>query len=144
MRKIKIWGLLGGIIAALYGSGSYHASPILGKVQSIGAIWFLLALFWCRVIFNVIACKSKYKYSIAGVIAVVATLMDRYIINLPFAVLPGLSAMMFYLIGDWLRNHKVSNLVVVICIVCWLISINYSRIWMVQCHYESLLSLNIC
>lgn len=128
--------ILGGIIAALYGSGSYHASPILGKVQSIGAIWFLLALFWCRVIFNVIACKSKYKYSIAGVIAVVATLMDRYIINLPFAVLPGLSAMMFYLIGDWLRNHKVSNLVVAICIVCWLISINYSRIWMVQCHYE--------
>lgn len=128
--------IIGGIIAALYGSGSGHASPILGNVQPIGAIWFLLALFWCRVVYNVIACRTKYKYIVAGVIAIMATLMDRYVINLPFAVLPGLSAMMFFLIGDWLRDHKVSKIVIAVCMVCWVISIVYSRIWMVQCHYE--------
>lgn len=128
--------IMGGIIAALYGSGSGHASPILGKIQPIGAIWFLIALFWCRVVYNVIACKTNHKFIVAGFIAVLATLIDRYVINLPFALLPGLSAMMFFLIGDWLKNHKVSNIVIVICMVCWLISIIYSRIWMVQCHYE--------
>ena len=129
--------IMGGVIAAFYGSGSgYHSSPILGKIQPIGAIWFLLALFWCRVIYNVIACKTKYKFVIAGLIAVLATLMDRYVINLPFAVLPGLSAMMFYLIGDWLRNHKISSIVIAVCLVCWVISIICSRISMARCYYE--------
>lgn len=136
VKDINTSVIMEGVIAALYGSGSGHSSPILGKVQHIGAIWFLLALFWCRVIYNIIVCKSNYKYIVAGVIAVLATLMDRYVINLPFAILPGLSAMMFFLIGDWLRNHKVSNIGIAICMICWLISILYSRIWMVQCHYE--------
>jgi fucose 4-O-acetylase-like acetyltransferase len=43
---------------------------------------------------------------------------------------------MFFLIGDWIRTHKVQNIVIAVCFVCWVISIAYSRIWMVQCHYE--------
>lgn len=40
------------IIAAIYGSGSQsHSSPIFGDMPSIGAIWFLLAMFWCRLFF---------------------------------------------------------------------------------------------
>lgn len=125
-----------GAFAALYGSGSAHSSLLFGNVQPIGAIWFLLALFWCRGVYNYIACKTKNKFVVAGVVALLATLTDRYIINLPFAVLPGLSAMMFYLIGDWLRNHKVSNGLIVVCMICWVISILYSHISMVRCHYE--------
>ena len=45
------------IIKAVYGTGSAHHSPVFGRAPSIGAIWFLLALFWCRSVYNVIACK---------------------------------------------------------------------------------------
>ncbi|MBQ1702770.1 MAG: acyltransferase family protein, partial [Prevotella sp.] len=47
-----------GIISALFGSGAGHFSPIWGNLPAIGAIWFLLALFWCRVVYNYIACKT--------------------------------------------------------------------------------------
>ena len=127
--------IMGGIIAALYGSGTTHTSPILGNVQPIGAIWFLLALFWCRVVYNAISCNTKYRFLVAGIIAVLAILLDRYVINLPFAILPGLSAMMFYLVGDWLRNNKATIFLIVLCLVCWVISLLYSRIIMVACHY---------
>ena len=127
---------INGVVSALYGSGSNHDSPILGNVPHVGAIWFLLALFWCRVVYNIISCKTHNTLLVAGVVAVLATLTDRYFINLPFAILPGLSAMMFYLIGDWLRNHRLSNFVIAICLICWIISVLYSHISMVSCHYE--------
>ena len=124
-----------GIVSALFGSGSGHSSLIWGKKPAIGAIWFLLALFWCRVIYNYIACKTKQKYIIAGFVAILATLIDRYLINLPLAILPGLSGMMFYLIGDWLKSHRISYYLIFLCLICWIISICSSHIWMVQCHY---------
>ena len=124
------------IISALFGSGSSHSSLIWGKMPAIGAVWFLLALFWCRVIYNFIACKTQHKYLIVSFVAILATIIDRYLINLPFTILPGLSAMMFYLVGDWLKNHNVPIYIIIICLVCWIMSILYSHIWMVQCHYE--------
>lgn len=124
-----------GIISALFGSGAYHFSPIWGNMPAIGAIWFLLALFWCRVVYNYIACKTQHKYLIAGIIAICATLIDKYLINLPFTILPGLSGMMFYLIGNWLKTHKVSYIIIIISLVCWIISILYSQIGMVVCNY---------
>lgn len=125
-----------GIVSALFCSGSGHSSLIWGNIPAIGAIWFLLALFWCRVVYNYIACKTQHKYLIAGIVAIFATLLDRYLINLPFTILPGLSGMMFYLIGNWLNTHKVSYFMIIISFICWIISIIYSHIWMVQCHYE--------
>lgn len=117
-----------GLIAAIYGSGARHSSLLWGDMPVIGAIWFLLALFWCRVVYNIIACKTRHKYIVAGVVSVIATLADRYLISLPFTILPGLSAMMFYLIGDWLRNHKLSKVIIMVCLTCWVISIIYSHV----------------
>lgn len=125
------------VLKVIYGSGSGHASMIGGNIPAIGAIWFLLALFWCRVSYNFIYCKiGKDKYWwICLCVAFIATAIDRYLINLPFAILPGLSAMIFYLIGDYLKQYHISKSVLIICMICWIVSIMYSHIWMVQCHY---------
>lgn len=124
------------VIAAIYASGSNHTSLIGGNLPAIGAIWFLFALFWCRFFYNGI-CKltNNIKVPIIIAISVSAILIDRYLINLPFAILPGLSSMVFYLIGDYAKHHKIKTIYIFICLICWILSIIYSNIYMVRCYY---------
>lgn len=127
---------------ALFGSGAYHGDVIWSEFPTIGMIWFLLALFWCRLIYNyIVQNHSKYKYVIVGCLAVIATLVDNYLINLPFAILPGLSAMMFYMLGNVLREHSSricskQRLLIPLGLICWILSIAYFGISMVSCTYH--------
>ena len=127
---------------ALFGSGAYHGEVIWSQFPTIGMIWFLLALFWCRLIYNYITQNfSKYKCCIAGSLAVTATLVDNYLINLPFAILPGLSAMMFYMLGNILREHSSKicckqGILLPLGLTCWILSICYFGISMVNCKYH--------
>ena len=69
-----------------------------------------------------------------------ATLIDYYVINLPFAILPGLSAIMFYALGDFLRFNKNSlskwlPMLLFFGFICSIVAVSFSHIWMVQCSY---------
>ena len=135
--------MLIGLVKVFWGSGSPHASYFFANIPSIGAIWFLLALFWCKTVYNYIICNyfhNNHYHVIVIVSSVLATLIDRYIINLPFGILPGLSAMLFFYIGDIIKkrviNHYLNlNFLIILCLVCWILSICYSHIWMVACYY---------
>ncbi len=95
------------IIAAIYGSGSQsHTSPFFGDMPSIGAIWFLWAMFWCRLSFqllNVVISRLIILGLTCLTISVLAIYIDTEIINLPFAILPGLAALIFYFSGYALK-----------------------------------------
>ena len=96
---IKYW-----LIAMVYGSGSVnHSSLLLSKVPPIGAIWFLLALFWCKNIYNVVNHYTKKPMIVSFLLSVAAILLDKYLINLPLAILPGIGAVMFYALGFFLK-----------------------------------------
>lgn len=123
------------IIAAIYASGDIHHSPFLGNVRPIGAIWFLPALFWCKISFTYLRNKNINLFFIAC-ISVLATICDFYIVNLPFSILPGLSAMMFYMIGYICKNARIPKFYFILCILLWPLSIKYSHIYMVQCSYK--------
>lgn len=138
----KEWSpLINSIIASIYGSGSTIRDTFLGNIPAIGAIWFLLALFWCKNLFNIISqYYERYKYLIALIIASVSILLDRYVINLPFAFLPGCSALIFFIIGEGLHqfkyNSKQKYIGLFICILCWVYCMFYSHISMVKSYYE--------
>lgn len=106
-----ITGELGGIkeklISVIYGSGTIHESPLFGDVPPLGAIWFLLALFWCRLFYGLL-CKRFDTLRCVCVIAVsvIATIVDVRVVDLPFSILPGLSAMVFFMIGDMANRFK--------------------------------------
>lgn len=73
--------------SVVYGSGSIELmNPI--HVKPIGAIWFLLALFW-GIIITRIAISSKYG-GILVVVSVAAGLLMKDTIWLPLAINPGL------------------------------------------------------
>lgn len=138
-------GLKHWFIAMCYGSGATdHTSPLLAHVPAIGAIWFLLALFWCKNVFNVIAHYLKHWFVASILVSLAAIALDQYVINLPWAVLPGAGAVMFYAIGYYIRQHagfgKINPLLATLCILAWVVSfLNFGLICMVRCYYPSFL-----
>lgn len=126
------------IIAVLYGTGSKHTSLYWGDMPYIGPIWFLLALFWAKLIWNYIVkinAKSDVKLIVALLISFLATLLDRYFINLPFSFLPGLSAIIFIAIGQEIKNYKLPIWTKVFLLGCWGVCIFHSQLYMVRCWY---------
>lgn len=124
-------------IAAVFGSAAIHSSPILGDAPRIGAAWFLLALFWCRQIYNLIQCCQSlpYKDFMVVLFAIVATIMDLYVINLPFSILPGISSMTFYFVGNMISNRSIHWPFLLTCGICWIIHMLYSEMDMCICLY---------
>ncbi len=121
-----------------------HTSMIWAHVPKIGPIWFLLALFWCRTTFNFIDNSSlSHKSMLIILVSVASVIIDRYLINLPLSILPGLSAMIFYLIGKYLRANKLSKELIIVCSICWIIHLFFSRIDMCICMYK-LYPIDIC
>jgi fucose 4-O-acetylase-like acetyltransferase len=121
-----------------------HTSIIWAHVPKIGPIWFLFALFWCRTFYNFIDISSlSHKNLLVILISIVSVITDRYVINLPFSLLPGLSAMVFYLIGKFIRSHQLSQVQIIVCAICWTIHLFFSRIDMCICMYK-LYPIDIC
>lgn len=129
------------IIAIIWGTGESHTSAIWPTMPHIGAIWFLLALFWCRTFYNLILIYVRRPYITVLIIAILATIADRYVINLPLGIFPGLSAMTFYLIGHHINiykdiHSKFYKYTIVICAICWILHLLYSKIDMCICYYK--------
>ena len=119
-----------------WGCGSAgQTAMIKGNLTYIGPVWFLVSLFWCKLFYNLLACHTRRPQLYAAVIAIVATLVHYYVIFIPLGITTGASAMMFYLIGHWVREHAVSKYAVVVGVVCWLVGIACSWVIMARCCY---------
>ena len=125
-----------GLLAIIWGSGGTHTSLFFSSMPKIGPLWFLPALFWCRTIYNTIVNKCKFRYTISLCVAVIAILIDRYVISLPFCILPGLSAITFYMIGNYINKHSINKLLIILCCLCWFIQLHYFGIDMCVCMYK--------
>lgn len=115
-----------------------HTSYFFNWAPGIGFIWFLPALFWCKNFYNWLSNNTHNEYilySIGGGGSVIATLLDVYVINLPFGILTGSSAVMFYMIGHYAKVHSVPKWFICVSIACWVIGVNYSHLFMGNCHY---------
>ena len=71
--------------------------------------------------------------------SIAATAIDRFLINLPFALLPGLSAMTFYFIGYYSHLARIDKLsltfISITGALCWIIHLRYSQLDMCNCTY---------
>ena len=115
------------LIASLVGSGSDRDCLYLAHLPNIGAIWFLPALFVCKNVYALLGQKRKLLYS--AIIFVAATVIGRYIIFIPLSVLSGLSAIIFYAIGDKLKgSSQFKTPYWVIGGVCWVVSLFFSNV----------------
>ena len=120
------------LIASLWGSGTIHSCKYLSHHPAIGAIWFLPALLICKNVYNILP-KNNSRLVYSSAIFVVATIIGRYLIYIPFSALSGLSGIVFYAIGDCLKRVKtIHPLFWIIGISCWFLSLKYSHVSLVQ------------
>lgn len=128
--------LIRSLIASLWGSGSNnHTSLYFANIPSVGAIWFLLALFWCKNIFNILP-QNKHLFETVLILSILATLTDRYLVNFPFTILPGISAIVFFGAGHFIKQRKISPYWLLIGIPVWLYCIMYSGMSIVRSYYK--------
>ena len=92
-------------ISIFVGSGS-GKNPTELASYFVGAIWFLLALFWCRIGYNAVMRYISVSYQ-GGVLAlsVAAVIAGQYIL-VPTDVLRGIGAMLFFHVGYLARQHQ--------------------------------------
>jgi len=94
---------LGWINAALYGSANITGKELWQQQFRIGAVWFLLALFWARLVVT-----SAYKLRHPGIAvacwAITGVISARYI-WLPLSIQAGLSAAIYVYLGTIARRH---------------------------------------
>lgn len=126
-----------GLVAIVWANGYYHMSPMWGHMDSIGAIWFLVAMFWSKTIFNVVftLCRNVIFTGICSVVfTAVAIILDNGYINLPFGIVTGMSALTFYYIGYVLRLvngfERMNVFYALVCIVVWYYSLRYGYLEM--------------
>ena len=86
------------VVAALYGSGSDTLGP--EGVRAIGAIWFLLALFWARLFLAASRATPCALPVVLGLFALGYASKEAW---LPLSVQAGLCATLFLYIGQGLR-----------------------------------------
>lgn len=134
--ECKTWAL-----AALYGSGTF-THFLKWDFHIIGAIWFLLAMFWSDVIFNILL-KIKGSY-IWGLLLAAAGYLTTDIIWLPASFQAGLTALLFIEIGHFAKKKNLlerginNGWVLLAAAGIWGNSIiNGGHLYMVGNHYEN-------
>lgn len=116
-------------------------SFLYAGIKDVGPLWFLLAMFWCRMYYNIlykfISRISKkpllfifiISYTIFTVIFYLHNKIEVQSINY-HCIITGFASMIYFSIGHLWRKYKdkikESYLLLVICIIVCLISIYFS------------------
>lgn len=91
-------------MAALYASGDRYAY-VLFPVDSIGAIWFLWALFWARLGLHLVH-KLRYP-TLWAVVLFLVGFITSYYFWLPLSFQAGISAIIWLQLGVLARRHGI-------------------------------------
>lgn len=94
-----------GMLAILYASGNEHNSPFF--IPSIGAIWFLWAMFGALVIFQTIA-NMKLRHLVAVILFYCGILSSKYV-WLPLSVQAAMTAVLFMDIGYSFKGRIIGG-----------------------------------
>lgn len=105
----------------VFADGYYNKTMIGADMPIIGKLWFLPALFWCRIVYNKVAKVPCNLYYVIA-ITVFSYLCGRYVVNLPFGILEGTQGLMMYAFGRYANNYKkyfAKRFAVLISLILW-------------------------
>lgn len=92
------------IIGTLMSNGGWPNELFGANLPYIGPIWFLLALYWCKIFYGILKQKTDNCLIYSFIISTIALVIGKYILNLPFGILTGFCGMVFYSMGDYWKN----------------------------------------
>lgn len=121
------------------GNSAITRSVWFADGHTIGAIWFLIALFWCRTFMALIQNSNslnKYYMPISGIVSYFSVLLSEYV-NLPFGLLTGMSAMVFMAIGIYIRRNGINAIILLLCVGIWFYAVSFIKLDMAGFLYEN-------
>lgn len=113
------------LLDIIFAHGGPKHTIVFPTESSIGPIWFLMAIFWCRIFYAVIFKVSKHNFYLSEIITFVVTCLaifvGKYLLNLPLGILTGASGLAFYGIGPIIKNIPSKHLYVMV--VVWFLAV---------------------
>lgn len=120
LRVASAW-----VDAAIYGAGDLSPLTLWPVGNRIGALWFLLALFWAHLLLHVIF-RLRYRFVWVFVCFAVGYVSARFV-WLPLSIQAGMCAVLFLYIGhcakkyrvlDWIWSHPWIWMILIVVWVC--------------------------
>lgn len=124
--------------AGIYGSGSYK----INGVKAIGAIWFLLALFFDFIVLTILIKLRIDKIYIIVFLFIIGAYTAR-IFFLPFSIQPALMTLSYFYLGYLLQKFNgldriLSIKFTLLSLIIWGSSLYYGlgNIWLARAYYS--------
>lgn len=126
--------------AALFGSGA-RPSSMIPDIPAIGAIWYLLALFWARIILQ--ALRSTRHAGVLSLCLFYVGVVTKESVWLPWSIQPALCAVLFLYIGQEVRSGgylepgAVPAALWALLVFVWLYCIRYAgELYLVEASFK--------
>ena len=104
-----IQSVIDSVVAMCWMSATSHKSVFFSDIPSVGIIWFLPTLFVCKNLYNIISRNVKHerrKVMVLCILLSVSGIAGDMLVNLPFGILTGCGALVFYMAGDMIRIYR--------------------------------------
>ena len=108
------------VISALYGNGA--AKTLWGvTIPDNSPLWFLLALFFSKLLYQNVVLKSKYDDLCVLLISITGYIIGEFVMWLPFSLCPAMVSVIFMHIGYRYKNYRysVSPFFLICCLLLW-------------------------
>lgn len=102
-----------------------------------GPTWFLLSLFWARLLFEWLRAAGRWFIPICIALSVTMILLHPYVPT-PFGIGRGIQALMLMAIGYAYKRYQLPAWLKIIAVACWPISMWLGDIDMYGYHYNCL------
>ena len=125
--------IIDSIVAMCWMSSSGHHSLLFSDIPTVGIIWFLPTLFVCKNLYNIILRRmtnDRHKLMLVCILTSIAGVAGDILVNLPFGILTGCGALVFYMAGNMLKTYKPTNAILAIGGGIWLACIFTSHLFM--------------
>ena len=105
------------ITAMCWMSATDHHSLLFSDIPTVGIIWFLPTLFVCKNLYNILLRRmtnDRHKLMLVCILTSIAGVAGDILVNLPFGILTGCGALVFYMAGNMLKTYKPTNAILAI------------------------------
>ena len=141
---VGAWQGVNWLWACFYGSG--NSFDLLFHIKEVGAIWFLLALFWGSILFRCSLNMNRWIRALFVLALFAAAYYTREIFWMPFSLQPGMCSVLFIYVGWIVKRYgdrlravpKALKIIFLIAgAVLWAVFvITYNRtFWVVRCQF---------
>ena len=96
------------VVGTIMSNGGWPSEMFGSTLPYIGPIWFLLALYWCKIFYTYLKQITDKCLLYSFIVSTIALIIGKYIVNLPFGILTGFCGLIFYAMGDYWKNKMVT------------------------------------